>query len=169
MTGQETDSMAELHLASAEYRQVVAPALAAAAETAAERGDPQLFNDMASMLALGWMVEGLVVRYRDAVSPAQRGSSEESLDAAPLGACALVFTESELDEATVSECLGALRQASRLLVEDRVHEAGREALDGGWQALRNDEHDQAIESLRDCARAMAHAVDRWEEARSNTN
>lgn len=161
--------MAELHLASAEYRHVVAPALAAAAETAAERGDPQLFNDMASMLALVWMVEGLVDRYRKAVPVADRESSEYSLDAAPLGTCALVFTESELDEETISECLKALGQAERMLADDGVHEAGAETLDSGWQALRTGEHDTAIARLRDCARAMANAVDRWEEARAHAN
>lgn len=169
MSRQESDSMAELHLASAEYRHVVAPALAAAAETAAERGDPQLFNDMASMLALVWMVDGLVERYRKAVPMADRASSEQSLDAAPLGTCALVFTESELDEETVSECLKALGQAGRMLADDGVHRAGTEALESGWQALRNDEHETAIERLRDCARAMAEAVDRWEENRATTN
>lgn len=165
MSRDEQQSMDELRLAAGEYRFVVAPPLAAAAETAAERGDPQLFNDMASMLALSWMVEALVGRYREMVPAEQRTSTEQALDAAPLGACALVFTESDLDEDTVGECLGALRQAGRMLQADGVDRAGREALDEAWAALRDEQHEQAIEQLRECTRRMTDAIDAWEAAR----
>ncbi|MCP1726232.1 hypothetical protein J2T60_000197 [Natronospira proteinivora] len=155
----------ELKLASEEYRLVVAPALAAAAETAAERGDPQLFNDMASMLALCWMVEGLVAAYQREVDREQWVSEAPAMDAAPLGACALVFTESDLEADQVNECIGALAQASRLLKEDGVDKAGREALTAAWRALRVDAYEQAIDRLQGCARAMAVAVDEWEQHR----
>lgn len=155
----------ELKLAPEEYRLVVAPALAAAAETAAERGDPQLFNDMASMLALSWMVEGLVTAYQRETDRGQWVSDPRAMEAAPLGACALVFTESELDADQVSECIGALGQASRLLKADRVDESGQQALVEAWQALQSGAHEQAIERLQACARAMAVAVDEWEARR----
>ena len=48
-----------------EYQQVVAPALKAAADLAAARGDPYLFNDLPSMLALMILVKGLADRYQD--------------------------------------------------------------------------------------------------------
>ncbi len=159
------DARSELRLESGEYARVVAPALAAAAETAAERGDPKLFNDMASMLALMWMVSALVSRFREAVPAEQCASSEEALKAAPLGACALVFTESGLEESAVDECLSALHSAGRMLEAERIHEAGRASLDEAWQALERGQHEAGIEALRHCARELATAVDSWEAAR----
>ncbi|MEA5444739.1 hypothetical protein VCB98_02785 [Gammaproteobacteria bacterium AB-CW1] len=160
-----TSAPDSLRLASGEYRLVVAPALAAAAETAAERGDPHLFNDMASMLALVWMVEGLVARYRHSVPLDQQTSEDRALDAAPLGACALVFTESELDEASVDECLGALRRAAQMLEDDGIARTGEEYLDQAWEALRTEANEDAIAHLRACARRLGTAVDEWEASR----
>lgn len=155
-----------LRLDSAEYGLLVAPPLAAAAEVAAERGDPHLFNDMASMLALMWMVSGLVSVYREAVPRSRWSSSEQALDAAPLGACALVFTESGLDESAVDECLSSLSRAGRMLEADGAHAAGDAELAAAWMALREGAHESAIASLQTCARAMTAAVDNWEAQRA---
>jgi len=165
MTDSKQAHADELHLASAEYALVVAPALAAAAETAAERGDPHLFNDMASMLALSWMVEGLVAAYQQAVPSSQWASEERAMQAAPLGACALVFTESELEPSVVEECLGALAQAGKMLKKDKVDQAAQGQLLEGWQALQQGDHESAIARLRECARSMAESVDEWESKR----
>ena len=43
-----------------EYQQIVAPAMKAAADLAAARGDPYLFNDLPSMLTLMVLVLELV-------------------------------------------------------------------------------------------------------------
>ena len=48
-----------------EYQAVVAPAMRAAAELAAARGDPYLFNDVACMLGLMVMVRDLADLYQD--------------------------------------------------------------------------------------------------------
>lgn len=154
----------EMRLAEAEYRMVLAPALEAAAEQAARRGDPYLYNDMASMIALMAMVAGLVECYRD-----ERGwgeSGEEAMRAAPLGACALVLTESELSPAQVDECLQALHSARRLLERDAV--VGREAsrLAPVWALLVEDRRTEAVERLVEVADEICTAVDRWEKERA---
>jgi hypothetical protein len=156
-----------LQLNSVEYGLLVAPALAAAAEVAAERGDPHLFNDMASMLALMWMVSGLASAYRQAVPESQWSSPKPALEAAPLGACALVFTESDLDQSAVDECLSSLIRAGQMLEAEGVHEAGKEGIAASWAALQNDEHESAIASLQAAARAIAVAIDGWEAQRGN--
>jgi hypothetical protein len=154
----------ELRLHSREYAQVVAPVLQAAAEVAAERGDPQLFGDMASMLALMHLVEGLAERCRNASGDALE-SSGEALAAAPLGACALVFSESGLESAAVDECLGALRRAGDMLRADGVLAFDTKASGAIWRKLADGAREEAVAALREVARDLTARIDAWEAGR----
>lgn len=156
----------DLRLAEAEYRLILAQPLAAAAETAAERGDPSLFNDMAAMLALMHLVERLAERYLEQIPESERDSPIAALRAAPLGACALVFTESELDQASVDECLGALRKAHGMLSGEQVLDGADDRIDTAWQALRAEEWETALAELRTATRQITAAVDDWEASRT---
>ena len=106
-------------LTPVEYQLLAAPALQAAAEVAAQRGDPHLYNDMASMLALLGTVTALTHAYLQQPLPAD-SSPHEVLEIAPLSVCALVFTESGLDAAEVEQCLRALSQAYLKLLKKGV-------------------------------------------------
>ncbi|HEV2321494.1 MAG TPA: hypothetical protein VGT42_03955, partial [Gammaproteobacteria bacterium] len=106
-------------LTLAEYQVLAAPALQVAAEQAARRGDPHLFNDMPSMLALLGMVSALVHTYLEG-KPGPDASPREALEAAPLAVCALVFTESGLDAPTVEQCLRALSGAYLQLLRQGI-------------------------------------------------
>src|SRR5579859_1177809 len=75
-------------LTPVEYQLLAAPALQAAAEVAAQRGDPHLYNDMASMLALLGTVTALTHAYLQQPLPAD-SSPHEVLEIAPLSVCAL--------------------------------------------------------------------------------
>lgn len=168
-TPESHQERAGLRLAEAEYRMLIAQPLAAAAETAAERGDPNLFNDMGSMLALMRLVDRLARRYRDETPESRRQSSDEAFRAAPLGACALVFTESELDQASIDECLGALQKAQRMLLGEGVLSVADERVDTAWQSLREEQWEAALAELRTATRDLAAAVDAWEAARESEN
>lgn len=143
-----------------EYQLVVAPALQVAAELAAQRGDPHLYNDMASMLALLGMVSALTRMHLQ--QPAGEGSAREELEAAPLAASALVFTESNLEPDEVEQCLRALSAAYLKLLREGVLGPQEAYVEQAFASLRAGNRAAGIHSLRQAAHAMARAVDAWE-------
>lgn len=144
-----------------EYQLLVAPALQVAAELAAQRGDPHLYNDMASMLALLGMASALVRVGLE--QPGQLGSPRDRLEATPLSVCALVFTESNLDQGEVEQCLKALSAAYLKLLREGVLGPQEAYVEQGFSALRAGNRPAGIHSLRQAAHAMARAVDAWED------
>ncbi|MGD8380214.1 MAG: hypothetical protein PVJ40_10585 [Gammaproteobacteria bacterium] len=146
-----------------QYRLIVAPALESAADTAARRGDPWLYNDMASMLALMALVTGLATCYHE-----DSGADEalaRRLEQAPLAACGMVFTETELTQAQVDDCIWALRKAYSTLRGDQVIGEESESVTTAWKALRDGRRDNALEALKSLSRDIARAVDDWEAHR----
>ena len=147
-------------LTPAEYRLLAAPALQTAAELAAQRGDPHLYNDMASMLALLGMVSALVHAYLE--EGAADASPQQALEAAPLAVCALVFTESGLEADQVADCLRALSAAYLQLLRQGALGPQDAYVDKAYKELRSDQRSAALQSLKLAAHAMAKAVDAWE-------
>ncbi|HYW04726.1 MAG TPA: hypothetical protein VFA86_12375 [Gammaproteobacteria bacterium] len=145
------------------YHQVVAPALQVAADTAASRGDPDLYNDMASMLALVAMVHRLSDCLRAAEAPGE--ALQSALEQAPAGACVMVLQESGLDDAQVGDCLWALSTAYGQLTEQGVIGAERALVDDAWQHLRAGEREAAIGVLGLAAARVVAAIDGWEQRR----
>ena len=144
-----------------DYQLIVAPALQVAAELAAQRGDPHLYNDMASMLALLGMVSALVRVGLE--QPVGQGSPRDKLEATPLAVCALVFTESNLDTGEVEQCLKALSAAYLTLLREGVLGPQEAYVEQAFTALRAGNRPAGIHSLRQAAHAMARAVDAWED------
>lgn len=150
-----------------EYRLLVGPTLKAAADIAASRNDPDLFHDIASMLALIAMMTALIRLYRALPAPAEARSSDADLDAAPLAACALVFTRAGMTPDEVKPCLHALPEAYRLLVQDGTlgPAAGYSAqVERAWQALQQSDEVMAHQQLLLAAQAIVQAVDLWERS-----
>ncbi len=143
-----------------EYQLLAAPALQVAAELAAQRGDPHLYNDMASMLALLGMVSALVRMQLE--QPARQGSPREKLELAPLSVCALVFTESNLEPGEVEQCLKALGAAYLKLLREGVLGPQEAYVEQAFSSLKAGNRPAGIHSLRQAAHAMARAVDAWE-------
>ena len=147
-------------LTPAEYQLLAAPALQTAAELAAQRGDPHLYNDMASMLALLGMVSALVHAYLEG-APAE-ASPRAVLEAAPLAVCALVFTESGLEADQVDACLRALSAAYLQLLRQGALGPQDAYVDKAFRELMAAQRPAAMQSLKLAAHAMAGAVDAWE-------
>jgi hypothetical protein len=158
-------SEAGMLLTPVEYELLAAPALQVAAEVAAQRGDPHLYNDMASMLALLGTVTALTHAYLQQDIP-QGSSSREVLERAPLAVCALVFTESGLEAPQVEQCLRALSQAYLQLLQSGVLGPQEGLVEKGFEQLMAGNRPQALQSLRQGVQAMAKAVDAWEATRS---
>lgn len=149
-----------------EYRVLAGPALKAAAEVAASRGDPDLYRDMASMLALLAMVTGLTRCHQAMVGGTPAGWGD--LEPVPIAVCALVFMRSGLAPAEARNCLQALPQAYRMLVEAGVLGPENARVVQAYAALASGETERADLLLAQAANAMASAVDRWEEQRRGT-
>jgi len=147
-----------------EYQLLAAPALQAAADVAAQRGDPHLYNDMPSMLALLGTITALTHAYLQQDLPS--GSSpREVLERAPLAVCALVFTESGLEAPQVEQCLRALSQAYLRLLREGILGPQEGLVEKGFEQLMAGDRLQALQSLRQGMQAMAKAVDAWEQHR----
>ena len=155
-------------LTPVEYELIAAPALQAAAEVAAQRGDPHLFNDMASMLALLGTVTALVHAYLEQGLPSE-ASPRGVFENAPLAVCALVFTESGLEAPVVERCLRALSSAYLRLLREGILGPQEGMAEKGFAQLMAGEHLQALQSLKQSVAAMARAVDAWEAGQARNS
>lgn len=147
-------------LSADEYQLIAAPALEAAAQAAAQRGDPHLYSDMASMLALLGIVNALIRLYRE--ETLADASPVEILEAAPMAICALVFTESGLEKREVEQCLRALAKAYLRLLKAGVLGPQEAYVEKAYIDLRTGYRAAALPGLRLAALSMARAVDAWE-------
>jgi len=152
-------------LTPAEYQLLAAPALRAAAELAAQRGDPHLYNDMASMLALLGMVSALVHAYLEDSAMHGDASPRQVLEAAPLAVCALVFTESGLEAAEVDACLKALSAAYLQLLRQGALGPQEAYVEKAYADLQAGRATDGFQALRQAGFAMSLAVDAWEARR----
>ena len=148
-----------------EYQSVIAPALKAAADLAAARGDPYLFNDLPSMLSLMVMVRGLADRYQDQWGPLGQISPIEVFNQAPVAACVMVLNEYEVDEDSTVAMTAALKAAQDKLFEDKVFGAESAQIQKAWSAILDNKTELASAHLRQAATITAAAVDKWEASR----
>ena len=147
-------------LTPAEYQLLAAPALQVAAEQAARRGDPHLFNDMPSMLALLGMVSALLHAYLEALPP--DASPRDVLEAVPMTVCALVFTETGLEAPVVEQCLRALSAAYLQLLRQGALGPQDAYVDKAYGEFMAGTREVGIQYLRQAAFAMVAAVEAWE-------
>ena len=148
-----------------EYQQVVAPALKAAADLAAARGDPYLFNDLPSMLTLMVLVKGFADRYQDQWGALGQISAREVFHQAPQAACVMVLSEYEVDPMSVQQMIGALENAFETLHGDQVFGAESVQVQKAWDAQLQDKPDLCAAYLRQAATTAASAIDAWESKR----
>lgn len=149
-----------------EYQAVVAPAMQAAAELAAARGDPYLYNDLACMLALMVMVRDLADLYQDQWGPLGQTSGAEAFTAAPMAACVMVLSEYEVEPKSIESMTLALSQAYEQIAADNVFGPERVTIQKAWDARNDCAIDRANAYMRQAAAATAAAIDAWEGRRA---
>jgi len=149
-----------------EYQAVIAPAMQAAAQLAAARGDPYLYNDLACMLALMVLVRGLADLYQDQWGALGQSSGREVFAAAPKAACVMVLTEYELEPESIRAMTAALERAYATLMDDGAFGAESVPIRKAWDASLVHESDSARAHMRQAAAVAANAVDAWERGRT---
>lgn len=149
-----------------EYQAVIAPAMQAAAELAAARGDPYLYNDLACMLALMVLVRDLADLYQDQWGALGQHSPAAVFAAAPSAACVMVLSEYELEPDSIHQMTTALERAAAQLSDDGVFGPERVEVQKAWDALNGGKRDTARAFLRQAASRIANAVDAWEAVRA---
>ena len=149
-----------------EYQAVIAPAMQEAAELAAARGDPYLYNDLACMLALMVLVRDLADLYQDQWGPLGQHSPPDVFAAAPSAACVMVLSEYEIETDSIRQMTTALERAAEQLTADGVFGPERVEVHKAWKAFLEDKRDSAQAWMRQAASRIANAVDAWEARRA---
>jgi len=157
-----TESLAPESIDSDTYYAVVGPALQAAAEIAAERGDPTLAADMPAMLALIELVGYLTAQYHD--QNHAEDEAEDWLHGAPAAACVMVMQEAKLEQAAIGQCLAALEAAYAQLAEHQVTAPAVELILRGGLQLQAGERKLAIGTLKQATRIVVKAIEAWRES-----
>ena len=153
-------------LSPEEYQMIVAPSLKVAAELAASRGDPKLFQDMACMLCLIHMVSRLKNYYVDEWAVMSAMSSDASLQSAPEAACMMVLTEGSVDKEELGPMISSLNRAYTLVIDAGVSETSDEDIKRAWAAMKTNEHEQFMALLEQSAKKFVIALDGWEKTRN---
>lgn len=154
------------HLNPNEYRLLIAPALECVTDIAARRGDPQCYNDMSAMLALFTVVTGLAHCYLEEWGDLGNASSVDAINAAPLGACQMIFQQAELQPKQCQDMLRGLSGAWRHLVKEGVIGGEFTLVQQCWRKLVEDDFTSAKIHLRDAAMGVIASVDDWEASRN---
>lgn len=149
-----------------EYQVVVAPSMQAAAELAAARGDPYLFNDIACMLTLMVLVRDLADLYQDHWGALGQTSPAATFAAAPMAAVVMVLSEYDLDDDSVTSMSTALERAYTQLSAADVFGPERVQVQQAWNARLEDKIPSAAAYMRQAATQTANAIDAWEAART---
>lgn len=145
-----------------EYQAVIAPALHAAADIAAARGDPELYNDLAAMLTLMTLVRDLSDLYQYHWGALGQISPVELFEQAPIAACVIVLHEQELPPEALVEMAKALEKAYVMLHDENVLGRERVEVQKAWDAHLDNNQVLAHAHMKQAARISTALIDQWE-------
>ena len=137
----------------------------AAADLAAARGDPYLYNDLPCMLTLMVLVRDLADLYQDQWGALGQTSTSALFTAAPKAACVMVMTEYEIETSSIQSMIVALERAHEQLMRDNVFGPERVQIQKAWDARNANNMETANAFMRQAAAATASAIDSWEKNR----
>ncbi len=145
-----------------EYQAVIGPALHAAAEVAAARGDPDLFNDLPSMLALMTLTHDLADLYQHHWGALGQLSPPDVFEAAPIAACVIVLQEQKLEHDSITTMTASLEKANVILREESLLGMERVEVQKAWDAFLEKNTELAHTHMKQAARIVANIIDTWE-------
>ncbi len=148
-----------------EYQAIIGPALHAAADTAAARGDPDLYNDIASMLTLMTLVRDLGDLYQHQWGALGQISSPALFAAAPQAACVIVLQEQELGDDAIVMMVEALNRAEQMVRDDNLLGQERVEVQKAWDAHLEKNTELAHAHLKQAAKLCVALIDKWEFSR----
>lgn len=149
-----------------EYEIVVAPCLQVAAELAASRNDPTLYNDLASMLALRELVREVSSCYLMDMAAIGQHSSNSQFEHAPIAVSAMVLEEFDVPAEHITPMLNALERAEAMLNEEAVAIAQNGIVEQAYLDLKRDRYDRGMNALTTAGSLMVAIIDEWEQRRS---
>lgn len=152
-------------LSPEEYQMIVAPSLKVAAELAASRGDPTLYQDLPSMLCLIYLVSSLKDYYIDEWAVMSAMSSEASMQKAPEAACMMVLTEGNVEKSQLGKMMDALNRAYQQVVDAGITSEADADIKIAWEAMKHNEHEQFLLALEQAAKKFIAILNRWEKTR----
>ena len=148
-----------------EYQAVIGPALHATADIAAARGDPDLFNDLPSMIALMTLTLDLADLYQHHWGALGQISPSEVFAAAPLAACVIVLQEQKLEPESVTAMTQALDEANTMLRKDNMLGQERVEIQKAWDAYLDENSELSHTYMKQAARTVTNIIDTWEVKR----
>ena len=148
-----------------EYQAVIGPALHAAADIAAARGDPDLFNDLPSMLALMTLTLDLADLYQHHWGALGQMSPPEVFTAAPLAACVVVLQEQKLEPESITAMTQALDEANTMLRKENMLGRERVEVQKAWDASLEGKTELAHTHMKQAAKTVTNIIDTWEVKR----
>jgi len=151
-------------LSPEEYQMIVGPSLKVAAELAASRGDPTLYQDLPSMLCLMHLVTSLKDYYVDEWAVMSAMSSHASLHKAAEAACMMVLTEANVGKEELGLMINSLGRAYQQVIEADITLESDTDIKRAWEALKVSEHEQFLALLEQAAKKFVIAIDSWERA-----
>ena len=152
-------------LSPEEYQMIVGPSLKVAAELAASRGDPTLYQDLPSMLCLMHLVTSLKDYYVDEWAVMSAMSSHASLQKAAEAACMMVLTEANVGKDELGLMISSLGRAYQQISEVDITLESDTDIKRAWEAMKLSEHEQFLALLEQAAKKFVIAIDSWERAR----
>lgn len=152
-----------------EYQAIIAPALHAAADIAAARGDPDLYNDLAAMLTLMTLVRDLSDLYQYHWGALGQMSPAELFEQAPVAACVIVLHEQELPPEALVKMTEALEKAYNMLHDENILGRERVEVQRAWDAQLRNNPDLAHAHMKQAARICVAQIDQWEIKRRQIN
>ena len=145
---------------------IVAPSLKVSAELAASRGDPKLFQDLASMLCLIHLISSLKEFYIDEWAVMSAMSNEGSLRKAHEAACMMVLTEANVDKSELVGMMNSLNRAYHQVVEADITFESDLEIKRAWCAIKKNQCEQFLVVLEQAAKKFVQAFDSWEGKRN---
>lgn len=157
----EAEGPGALVLDDEQYRRIVAPVFRAATEMAAARNDPDLVNDMASMIAL----RVLVGRFGDFYLAEHVDCpllQQQAIRQAPENACVMPLQRAGMEGAQLRDCLWALTEATKRLTWADV--VGMETTQAkvAWDRYAAGDEEAGLKELKIAAATLINKIDRWE-------
>jgi hypothetical protein len=147
-----------------EYLAVVAPVLETCTALAAERGDPLLYNDLPSMLAVTLLIDGMGQLHRAASAPLGQVAEESVYRELPFAVAVMVLLEGGVESPRLEQMETALRAIHARVAAGPELEAPRLLVAPAWVAVLERRQVDAKAALRIAARRIIAVVEALDTA-----
>lgn len=152
-------------LSPEDYQTLVAPVLEVCANLAASRGDPTLYNDLPSMVALVQLTKGLASLHYTARAPLGQAPEAAIYTDLPLAVAVMVLAEHGIEPPLLDQMAGALLVIAQRLDESDLLPPPAVLVSPAWAAMLGGQVAQIHLTLRQAGSQVIAAVQTLESGR----